>query len=81
MPAVLEAWGCDAQLWSKIRAKQVLIDLANAGDETAARERIERLRNSPSITGADDIALPAQLEAPVQRLQRVGPGRLGRKEG
>ena len=64
LPAKLKEWGCDAELWSKIRAKQVLINLADAGDETAVRERLAKLRNAPSITGIDDIpVLPQTLEA------------------
>ena len=61
------------ELWSKIRAKQVLINLADAGDETAGRERLAKLRNAPSITGIDDIpVLPQTLEA-MAAMQHCGP--------
>ena len=62
MPRILEAWGCDAELWAKVRSKGSLIKLANAGDEQTARERIAMLRNAPSVTGVS-IALPAELVA------------------
>ena len=62
MPRILEAWGCDAELWAKVRSKGTLIKLANAGDEQTARERIAMLRNAPSVTGVT-IALPAELVA------------------
>ena len=62
MPAILSEWGCDDALWQKVRAKEALIRLADAGDETAARERIAMLRNSPSILGAE-LPMPEILVA------------------
>jgi len=52
MPPILQEWGCDEELWAKVLAKKALIDLADAGDEAAARERIAMLRTSPSLSGA-----------------------------
>ena len=60
MPAVLAAWGCDEDLWSKVRSKAALVKMANEGAEAAARERIEMLRNAPSVTGAEP-AMPSEL--------------------
>jgi len=60
MPSVLKDWGCDEDLWGLVRSKQPLIKLAEEGNEAAARERIEMLRNSPSITGAN-APMPAKL--------------------
>jgi len=60
MPAILEGWGCDAKLWSKVRSKAALIKLAEEGDEVGAKERIAMLRASPSITG-ETADLPTQL--------------------
>ena len=62
MPAILAEWGCDDELWSKVRSKEALVKMADAGDETAARERIATLRNAPSVTGAE-VPMPQQLEA------------------
>ena len=61
MPAVLATWGCDEAMWSKVRAKSVLVQLAADGDEAAGRERIALLRRSPSIAG--DLAMPPQFAA------------------
>ena len=44
LPALLEAWGCDATLWSEIKQKQSLIKLAASGDEEHARKRLDKLR-------------------------------------
>jgi len=62
LPPLLEAWGCDQDLWSKIRSKKPLIEMVESGDEAAARERLDMLRRSPSISG-DDTPCPAQLAA------------------
>lgn len=58
MPAVLGEWGCDAELWSKIRSKRALLEWARTGQEAKARERLELLRNAPSVLGAS-AAMPA----------------------
>jgi len=62
MPAVLIAWGCDEELWQKVRSKQALVRLAEEGNEAAARERIRMLRNSPSVSG-QGVALTPELAA------------------
>jgi len=38
-PTLIE-WGVDAELWRETRNKQALLELAEAGDEAKARERI-----------------------------------------
>jgi len=60
MPAVLEQWGCDQELWAKIRSKKALIDMAADGNEEAAKERIATLRASPSVSGVS-AKMPAAL--------------------
>lgn len=60
MPSVLKDWGCDDDLWDLVRSKQALIQLAEEGNEAAGRERIEMLKRSPSITGAN-MPMPAKL--------------------
>ena len=60
---LLQEWGCTSSLWSKVRSKQVLIDLAVAGDEAAGRERIEMLQKSPSISGINETPLPPEIAA------------------
>ena len=44
LPAQLEAWGCDAELWGAVKSKGSLIKLVEAGNEEYARRRIERMR-------------------------------------
>ena len=63
MPPILQEWGCDEELWAKVLAKKALIDLADAGDEAAARERIAMLRTSPSISGAAPAPLAEEPPA------------------
>jgi len=41
LPPTLIEWGCDEALWSEIRDKQALLDMASAGNEDKARKRIE----------------------------------------
>merc|ERR1719352_1361376 len=60
LPAALEQMGCDEALWSKIRAKAAFVKLLEAGDEAGAKERLEKLRNAPSITGVE-MEMPAVL--------------------
>ena len=52
MPAVLANWGCDDELWSKIRSKNALLKLVEDGDEAGARERLDMLRNAPSVVSS-----------------------------
>ena len=47
MPAVLAEWGCDEELWGKVRAKQALVKLVEDGDEAGARARLDMVRNGP----------------------------------
>merc|ERR1719387_1665536 len=61
MPAILQEWGCDEELWAKVRSKKVLLKMVNAGDEAGAKERIEMLRRSPSITG-EGLEMPPVLQ-------------------
>jgi len=49
MPARLADWGCDEELWAKVRSKRILIEWAQSGEEGKARERLEMLRNAPSV--------------------------------
>ena len=44
-PKLIE-WGVDAELWRETRNKQALLELAEAGDEAKARERIAFLRKA-----------------------------------
>uniref|UniRef100_A0A7S0DUT6 Cysteinyl-tRNA ligase anticodon binding domain-containing protein n=1 Tax=Phaeocystis antarctica TaxID=33657 RepID=A0A7S0DUT6_9EUKA len=44
-PTLIE-WGVDAELWGATRNKQALLDLADAGDEAKARERITFLKKA-----------------------------------
>lgn len=44
-PTLIE-WGVDADLWDATRNKQALLDLAAAGDERKARERITFLKKA-----------------------------------
>merc|ERR1719387_2619564 len=61
MPAILQERGCDEELWAKVRSKKVLLKMVNAGDEAGAKERIEMLRRSPSITG-EGLEMPPVLQ-------------------
>ena len=44
IPATLREWGCDEALWSKVKKKNALRRLANAGDEEHGRRRIAALK-------------------------------------
>ena len=44
-PTLIE-WGVDAELWKATRNKQVLLEMAAAGDEKKARERISFLKRA-----------------------------------
>jgi len=44
MPAVIGEWGCDEEMWGKIRSKRAILELARNGDEAEGRRRIERMR-------------------------------------
>ena len=44
-PQLIE-WGVDEELWSNVRNKRALWDLANSGEEAKCRERIEQCRRS-----------------------------------
>jgi hypothetical protein len=61
MPSVLAEWGCTADLWSKIRSKNVLLEYARTGEEVKARERLKMLRHSRSVLGIS-TPMPALLE-------------------
>lgn len=60
LPPELKVLGCDDALWSKIRAKDAFVRLIEAGDTAGAKERLENLRNAPSVTG-QEMAMPAVL--------------------
>jgi len=60
LPAELREMGCDEDLWSNIRAKAAFVRLLEAGDKAGAKERLDMLRNAPSITG-ERIEMPAVL--------------------
>ena len=62
LPSALEQMGCDDAMWSKIRAKEAFVKLIEAGDEAGAKERLEKLRNAPSVTGAK-MDMPAVLSS------------------
>lgn len=53
LPAELKRLGCDDRLWGKIRAKEAFVRLIEAGDDVGAKERLDQVRNAPSITGSD----------------------------
>ena len=63
MPAQLAEWGCDSELWAKIRSKRILIEWAQSGEEAKARERLELLRNAPSVLATPAAAAKAQRPA------------------
>ena len=44
IPVELLAWGCDAELWGKVKNKNALRRLAKAGDEEHGRRRVASLR-------------------------------------
>ena len=50
-PTLVE-WGVDAALWRDVRDKQSLLDLAAAGDEDKARERIGFVRRAVKSGGS-----------------------------
>ena len=56
LPAELVAWGYTQELWSKIKSKKPLVELAAAGDEAAARARLVKL----------EAAIAAEAEAPAK---------------
>jgi len=67
MPAELSEWGCDEDLWSKIRgAKGSLRKMAREGDETGARKRIESIRRLVTEEEADPAAAAAKRAAAAE---------------
>jgi hypothetical protein len=65
MPAELAEWGCDEELWGKIKgAKGSLRKLAQAGDETQARARLANIRRII----AEDEANPKVQAWPAHEL-------------
>jgi len=60
LPAELKKMGCDNDLWSKIRDKDAFVRLLEAGDEAGVKERLDKLRNAPSVTG-ERLEMPAVL--------------------
>ena len=44
IPPELLAWGCDAELWARVKKKNSLRRLARLGDEEHGRKRIAALR-------------------------------------
>ena len=67
LPAQLAEWGCDEELWSKIRgAKGSLRKMALDGDETGARKRIESIRKLVEEEEADPAAAAAKRAAAAE---------------
>lgn len=61
MPELLGDWGCDAELWAKIRgAKGSLRKLARLGDEAQGRKRIASIRTLVEQEEADPAAAAAK---------------------
>ena len=44
VPPELRAWGCDDELWKRVKNKNALRRLARLGDEVHGRQRILALR-------------------------------------
>jgi hypothetical protein len=76
LPPLLEEWGCDDELWSKIKNKRSLEKLARDNEEEHARKRIESLRAtiaaSPppaprAATSTKKRDSPKKSKAPVRK--------------
>jgi len=89
MPAELGAWGCDEELWSKIRgAKGSLRKLAREGDETAARKRISSIRklvgeeeaNPEAAAAKQAAAAEAKMQAALAKKEQTVETKDQRKE-
>lgn len=70
MPETLGAWGCDEELWSKIRSKRALLELERSGDEEAGRSRIAKIREAVAAEEAEAAAAPAKQPARKPRAPR-----------
>ena len=70
IPAELVAWGCDAELWQKVKKKNALRRLAKIGDEEHGRKRIAALKERFALEEAAGEAAPAAevLDAAGARL-------------
>lgn len=72
MPPELAAWGCDEELWGKIKgAKGSLRKLARDGDETRARARLANIRRNIAEDEANPEAAAARLTAKAQEKAAV----------
>lgn len=76
MPPILSEWGCDEQLWAKIRSKRILLEWARDGEEAKARERIELLRNAPSVVAPPAAASPSKPKRQNSSLEYTRDGDL-----
>ena len=78
MPEALASFGCDDELWSKIRSKRALLELSRKGDVEAGRERIAKLRDAIAREEVDaaakgsDAPTAEQKEAAAKRPARKG---------
>lgn len=62
MPAVLGEWGCDADMWSVLRSKRQLLELARVGDAVAGKQKVATLKLAIAKEAA---AAPAEAAAPT----------------
>jgi len=70
LPPILAEWGCDAELWSKIRAKRALLNLASSGEEELGRARIEKIRAIVTTEAEAPPAKPAPRAAAKSKSTR-----------
>ena len=72
MPAELGEWGCDEELWSKIRgAKGSLRKLAREGNEGLARKRIQSIRTIVQEEEANPGAAEARRADAAQKVEKT----------
>jgi len=63
LPAELITWGYTAELWSKVKSKKPLVDLAAAGDEAEARTRLVKL----------EAVIAAEAETAAKKPPKAAP--------
>ena len=81
LPPLLAEWGCDEELWSKIKNRRSLEKLASKGEEEHAKKRIASLRetianaplSTPAPTPTSAAAVNKNRKKQIAKIRKEGP--------
>lgn len=79
MPPLLAEWGCDEELWIKIKNKRSLEKLAAQGEKEHAKKRIASLRETianaapPAPTPAPSGTVDKNRKKQIAKIRKTGP--------